>query len=132
MRLAGSEAAVGGQMVTTPHPWLSLSSLLPWSRYRLEVSACNLIHGQPACAPLSSSAITFRTQEGRPGRPRQPQVTFLNSSLASISWSDDFPLGAREVSAWSVRIARVENNVTAADTDDVLVIKVGSPLVESL
>ena len=120
LSLADSEAAVP-KLVTTEQPWVFLPSLKPWTRYRLEVRGCNLIsHGQEACAeaPLSSAAITFRTREGRPAQPNQPQVSFINSSLAAISWNSDFSLGAAEASAWTLSIAG--NN-----TDDVMVMKVG-------
>ena len=121
------------QLLTTLEPRVFLPSLAPWSRYRLEVAGCNLIsHGQQACAPLSSSAaITFRTQVGRPARPNQPQVNFINSSMATISWNSDFALGAAETSEWAVRLALGENS-SSTNTDDFLVTKVGSQSIQSL
>ena len=129
-QLEGSQGALP-QLLTTESPSISLSSLTPFTRYQVTVLACNQEQqGHTLCPDTDDSSavavITLRTAVGRPGTPAPPQVSFINSSMATIKWSSDFALGAEQAAYWTVCIEKVgENNVTSRKTDDVMIKKVG-------
>ena len=120
--------------LSTSSPSVSLTSLAPFTSYQVTVLACNLAQsGAELCADskdLSSLAvIKLRTAVGRPEMPPSPQVSFINSSMATIKWNSDFALGAAEASYWNVSIEMVEEeNLTATGPRDVMFRKVNTQL----
>ena len=116
--------------LSTSTPSVSLASLAPFTSYQVRVLACNLAEsGAELCADFEDisnlAVIKLRTAVGRPERPPSPQVSFINSSMATIKWNSDFALGAAEASYWNVSIERVEEeNLTATGLREVMFRKV--------
>ena len=130
-QLDGQEGgSMFGHQLTTEVTRVVLRGLLPYTKYRLRVAACNSVsHTHHLCADLDNLSVasetTFMTAVGTPGVPNPPHVSFINSSMATITWNSDFALGAPEPSYWSLAVVRVEQDNVTAMKENVMVRQVG-------
>ena len=85
-----------------------LTALTPYTEFVLKVVGCNENEfGLKACSgPDHAASYSFRTDIGRPGRPRPPTTSAsYNRSIYDLEWNTDFQVGGpASALEWELRI----------------------------